>query len=1034
MRFKKDWLPTIGLIFITFLAAIQYIFLKNVPEDISSFSFVCVTSIIGLVILGLVKPKKLFSIKKPTLFKGAIFALELTGFNVFMLLGSRHLDSVLISSIVSLYFVFITPILLILKKKVSFFSGIATFIAIISLLLMFGTDFDSLFSSADVIYLIISDLCFAAYVVSVSIMGEGEDSMQLTLAQLLFAGLFAFVGWVIEGICFGKGFKLPTDTGFWISAIFIGLFIRALYGIIQISCQKRVPALKASLIFASEIIITFITNPIMCRIFDMEYTPVNMFQIIGCVLLIIATLMVDDEVVSRIGFGDVQTVTYVDSSGQTVKRSSVVRKMILTTITFAMLTLTVSTIICLSAIYFIKDSAVDNSKELGENASTISSEAMMDKLEESMQNQAKDKALLAEQKLSQYSDSVLYAVSYAEALLRNPNGYPDKEVDRPRSENAGKWVMMRNLANKDVDYESVKDESCLLGNMIDVFEPIVANNENIATIYIGTENGILISYDPFSDSGSEIGEGYFEYRERPWYLESKELEGATFTDTYQDSYGRGPSITCFASFKYPSGKFAGCIGMDILVNELNESMVNDGIVDPSYALLIDDEGNYIAGKDIDSFSEKSGNIFDVDDDSSLKSVGSEILEKKNGVMNTGDGDDAEYISFASIDSTDWILCILSPIYEAVKPAVTIRESIDENTEKVVNSVTEGIMNAIKGCLTLIAITLIIVTLFAGKSSRKISDPLKLLEEDVRNISGGNLDSRTKVNTDDEIGSLANSFNSMADSLQKYIADLKDITAKEERIASELAVATNIQASMLPRNFEEFSKRSEFDLYASMTPAKEVGGDFYDFFMVDDDHIALIMADVSGKGIPAALFMAISKTLIKNSVMSGNGPADALYQANEQLCEGNESELFVTVWLAVIELSTGKGKAVNAGHEHPVLRRADGKYELVKYRHSVAVATMEGIRFKEHDFEIHPGDSIFVYTDGVPEATDAKNELYGTDRMLEALNGYNGNSPKELLGTVRKSVDDFVDEAPQFDDLTMLCFNYYGGKQDGDEKT
>ena len=257
--------------------------------------------------------------------------------------------------------------------------------------------------------------------------------------------------------------------------------------------------------------------------------------------------------------------------------------------------------------------------------------------------------------------------------------------------------------------------------------------------------------------------------------------------------------------------------------------------------------------------------------------------------------------------------------------------------------------------------------------------------------------------------------------------------KSKKLAStqvELNVATQIQADMLPSIFPAFPRRKEFDIYATMTPAKEVGGDFYDFFLIDDDHLALVMADVSGKGVPAALFMVIAKTLIKNHAQLGEySPAKVLMSVNEQLCEGNKAELFVTVWLAILEISTGKGKAANAGHEHPALRRKDGMFELVEYRHSPAVATMEGIRFREHDFELYPGDSLFVYTDGVAEATDARNELYGGKRMIDALNKDPDASPEELLPNVKASVDEFVGEAPQFDDLTMLCIKYFGACND-----
>jgi len=231
--------------------------------------------------------------------------------------------------------------------------------------------------------------------------------------------------------------------------------------------------------------------------------------------------------------------------------------------------------------------------------------------------------------------------------------------------------------------------------------------------------------------------------------------------------------------------------------------------------------------------------------------------------------------------------------------------------------------------------------------------------------------------------------------------------------------------MLPRIFPPFPERHDIDLYAIMDPAKEVGGDFYDFFLVDPDHLCLVIADVSGKGVPAALFMVIAKTLINSHAMLGKSPSEILEKVNHQLCKGNEAEMFVTVWLAIIELSTGKGIAVNAGHEHPALRRADGKYELIVYRHSPAVATLDGMRFRQHDFELHPGDSLFVYTDGVPEATNSQNELFGPDRMLEALNRNPLANPEDTLSNVRRAIDAFVGDAPQFDDITMLSLLYKG---------
>lgn len=287
------------------------------------------------------------------------------------------------------------------------------------------------------------------------------------------------------------------------------------------------------------------------------------------------------------------------------------------------------------------------------------------------------------------------------------------------------------------------------------------------------------------------------------------------------------------------------------------------------------------------------------------------------------------------------------------------------------------------------------------------------------------DELEKIQTHDEIQTLSENLLKLEIGINEYIDNLTKVTAEKERIGAELNVATQIQADMLPSIFPPFPDRKEFDIYATMTPAKEVGGDFYDFFLIDDDHLAMVIADVSGKGVPAALFMVIAKTLIKNRAQMGGSPSEILGYVNEQLCEGNEAELFVTVWLAIVELSTGKGVAANAGHEHPAIRRADGSFELVVYRHSPAVATMEGLKFREHEFTLNPGDSLYVYTDGVAEATNSDNELFGTERMLAALNRNPKAKAKDLLPGVKQEIDAFVGDAPQFDDITMLGLDYYG---------
>ena len=323
-------------------------------------------------------------------------------------------------------------------------------------------------------------------------------------------------------------------------------------------------------------------------------------------------------------------------------------------------------------------------------------------------------------------------------------------------------------------------------------------------------------------------------------------------------------------------------------------------------------------------------------------------------------------------------------------------------------------------------------------SEQLIKPVTKITEEASRFARENETAEKKltdsIRGQDEIGVLAQSIDRMEEQITDYMQHLTTVTAEKERISTELNVAKQIQADMLPSVFPAFPDHDDFDIFATMTPAKEVGGDFYDFFLVDDDHLAMVMADVSGKGVPAALFMVITKTLIKNRAQMGDSPAEILFHVNNQLCDGNETEMFVTVWMAILELSTGKGVAVNAGHEHPVICRRGGRHELVIYRHSMVVAAMEDMVFREHSFELHPGDRLFVYTDGVPEATNTRNELFGTERMLEALNRDPEASPEAQLKAVRESLDAFVGDAPQFDDITMLGMCYYGPQGQAKTKT
>ena len=374
----------------------------------------------------------------------------------------------------------------------------------------------------------------------------------------------------------------------------------------------------------------------------------------------------------------------------------------------------------------------------------------------------------------------------------------------------------------------------------------------------------------------------------------------------------------------------------------------------------------------------------------------------------------------------------APVFDSKGEMVAMVEAdyIVENIGPEINKSIFRIVSVQIVCILIVILLMILVIRML------VARPLEMLTGIVDSYKNGEvIDSEidafvseiARKGGEDEICSLSLSFKEMTVRIAQYIKDITAVTAEKERISTELNVATKIQADMLPKIFPRFSNKHEYELYATMNPAKEVGGDFYDFFMIDDDHMGLVMADVSGKGVPAALFMVISKTLIKNRAISGqfSQPGEVLADVNNILCEGNDAELFVTVWFGVLTISTGALSFASAGHEYPAYYRLEEGFVLEKDKHGPPLATMEDLRFRNNETSLKKGEILFLYTDGVTEATNASDELFGESRMLEALSAYEKESTKDLLSGVRVKIDEFVGKAPQFDDITMLALRYMG---------
>lgn len=581
--------------------------------------------------------------------------------------------------------------------------------------------------------------------------------------------------------------------------------------------------------------------------------------------------------------------------------------------------------------------------------------------------------------------------------------------------------------------EGIPEELSLLDP---VDELLLSTKEHFALMsddYYSTESGITIIVDSLSGSKTEQGGEAvsLDLRDRPWYTGAAESGEPFFTQITEDMFTGRQAIMCGVPV-YRDTELKGVVGAGMFLNDIDEQIHGTKVGDKGFSIIVDNNGNLL-------FSSAKEGSLEVDMDSSeivnknlLNGGNSAFVSMLQDGMNGYKGhgsceiDGTEYfMAYAPMDTIGWTYAILLPRSEAEQLTESLTDTITDMSDNAKAEMASGI-KAVIFFMFVFMIGLLALSVVASlRLSSRIVKPIIKLTEKVQGISGDNLNFHWKYHTGDEIQVLAESFGNLVDRSRQYIEDITAVTVEKERIGAELNVATQIQADMLPSIFPPYPDKKEFDLYASMNPAKEVGGDFYDFFLIDDDHLCMVMADVSGKGVPAALFMVIAKTLLKNQAQQGGTPAEILAAVNDQLCEGNKAEMFVTVWLGILEIPTGVITAANGGHEYPAVRKADGNYELFRDKHGLVLGGMEGIRYKDYTLKLERGDCLFLYTDGVPEATSRDKELFGTERMLEALNMYRNDQPDEILKGVRREIDKFIQDAPQFDDITMLDLVYHG---------
>ena len=660
----------------------------------------------------------------------------------------------------------------------------------------------------------------------------------------------------------------------------------------------------------------------------------------------------------------------------------------------------------------------------------VSEETMKAVLNTSMTQSTALQAYIADDLFGDVRTDVMTLQAFATELFEHEDSFSPHPVSAPSRANDGVASVMM-IHEPDAVPEDSKSLG-LIGNMSEIMLAMYRASDKLSGCFVATADGnLLFVNDRAGSYVSEDGEPLtLNVRSRPWYQQAAVAGKLVFTGVETDAYTGTHTLECAAPV-YQNGKLVAVVGADIFLTSISD-YVDSSTAGGGFLCVVNENGQVL-------FSPQKEGVFKVahstsaqdlrkHENSELAGFVTQALTERTGLQQiTVDGTEY-YMVGVPMPSVGW--AVLSVVEKEIthQPTAAMLAAYQEINDQAVETYRQGTQRSVRIIGILMAAVILLALVGALVLGSRIVKPLEKLTGRINAMRGGDtvFETTDDFRTDDEVEILADAFATLSKRTRDYIGEIITITAEKKRIGTELALATRIQADMLPNIFPAFPERPDFDVYASMTPAKEVGGDFYDFFLIDENHLALVMADVSGKGVPAALFMMISKILVQNFAMTGRSPAEVLQAVNNQICSNNREEMFVTVWFGILDTRTGKITAANAGHEYPTLMPAGGQFELVKDKHGFVIGGMDGMRYKEYELQLTPGAKLFLYTDGVPEATDANSELFGTDRMLAALNSDTSAPPEQVLKLVRGAVDGFVKDAEQFDDLTMLCLEYRGG--------
>ncbi len=680
-------------------------------------------------------------------------------------------------------------------------------------------------------------------------------------------------------------------------------------------------------------------------------------------------------------------------------------------------------------LHTLASSNKDLNDTIGEKSSAYMTEASQNRMLEL----AGEKAEIADEIFLEFKRGVLTAASVAEHIYNNPGLYPSRSVPLPDASRDGQLtIQVLYSSHTDPWDPAIVRELNLIGNVQDVLMAVNGNHSSMASIYVATESGFMVQADyipakKYDESGNLMP---LEAKERPWYIGAAESGEAYFTPVTKDAHTPRLGIMCGVPV-YTGDKLVAVAGAGMYLDDMEDLVQSVELGESGNACILNRSGQVLFS------TYKEGTLAAVADaadlrlseDADLAAMAGKAVGGEAGVtLLTIDGTPC-YAAYSPMETVGWSMVVFLDKEAIEAPTNKLVESIDAITERSFQDSSSYIRGGFILLIGLLVAAAAIAIAVSSALSRQIVSPIQKLTEEVGAMHGDNLDFKWDLDTGDETQLLAESFQSLTGRMKEYIKENEEITAEKERISTEMSLANRIQASLLPSTFPPFPDRTEIDIYALMDPAREVGGDFYDFFFVDEEQLCMVVADVSGKGVPAALFMMISKTIMQSFAKLGVIPAGILTMANDTICAHNEEEMFVTAWVGVLDLTTGKLTASNAGHEYPIIKKPDGEFEIYKDQHGFVVGGMEGCVYTQYELQLEPGSKIFLYSDGVPEAMGGETgeQMFGMKRVLDTLNAHKDESPEEITVKMRKAIEDFVQDAEQFDDITILCVEYKGAE-------